>query len=77
VWIAVAEQDGCLRVEVRDDGRGFDVDKLNAEYGQRGSLGTLNMREYAQAIGGKLSVSSRPGGGTTVTLIAPLPPLRQ
>jgi signal transduction histidine kinase len=77
VWIAVSEQDGCLQVEVRDDGRGFDVDKLNAEYDQRGSLGTLNMREYAQAIGGKLSVSSRPGGGTTVTLTAPLPPLRQ
>jgi len=75
-WIDVAEQDGNLRVEVRDDGRGFDADKLTAEYGQRGSLGMLNMREQAEAIGAKLSVRSHPGQGTTVTLTAPLYPLR-
>jgi signal transduction histidine kinase len=76
VWISVVERDGQLRVVVRDDGVGFDVDQLNAEYDQRGSLGMLNMRERAASIGGTLSVQSEPGAGTEITLNAPLPPLR-
>ncbi len=77
VWISVGEQDDELQVGVRDDGLGFDVDTLNAEYGQRGSLGMLNMQERAQAIGGGLSVQSQPGAGTTVALSAPLRALRE
>ena len=66
-----------MQVGVRDDGLGFDLETLNAEYGQRGSLGMLNMQERAQAIGGGLSVESRPGAGTTVALNAPLRALRE
>lgn len=76
VWIAVAEHDGRLVVGVRDDGQGFDVDKLNAEYDQRGSLGMLNMQERAQVIAGRLTVRSHPGQGTTIALTVPLKPLR-
>jgi signal transduction histidine kinase len=77
VWISVVERDGDLRVVVRDDGGGFDVEQLNAEYDQRGSLGMLNMRERAASIGGMLSVQSEPGAGSTITLVAPLSPLRE
>jgi signal transduction histidine kinase len=76
VWIAVAEQNRQLTVGVRDDGQGFDVDRLNADYDQRGSLGMLNMRERAQDIGGQLSIRSQPGKGTTIVLTVPLDPLR-
>ena len=76
VWISVAERNGELRVEVRDDGAGFDVEQLHAEYDQRGSLGLLNMRERAESIGGTLSLQSEPGAGSTITLTAPLSPLR-
>jgi signal transduction histidine kinase len=77
VWISVAERDGELRVVVRDDGVGFDVDQLNAEYDQRGSLGMLNMRERAASIGGTLSVQSEPGAGAVITLATSLSPLRE
>ncbi len=77
VWIAVAEQSGTLLVGIRDDGRGFDVKKLDTEYDQRGSLGLLNMRERARALGGRLSVHSRPGEGTVIVAAVPLNPLRQ
>ncbi|NIV36452.1 MAG: hypothetical protein GWN58_45560 [Anaerolineae bacterium] len=76
-WISVSERNGELRVEVRDDGVGFDVEQLNAEYDQRGSLGLLNMRERAESIGGTLSLQSEPGAGSTIALIAPLSPLRE
>ena len=77
VWISIAERDGELRVAVRDDGVGFDIEQLNAEYDQRGSLGLLNMRERAESIGGTLSLQSAPGAGSTITLVALLPPLRE
>jgi len=59
--------DGCLRVVLRDDGRGFDP-------GQRhDGHGLASMRARADALGGALSVRSAPGQGTTLTLVAPLP----
>jgi len=76
VWIAVVEQDGQLQVGVRDDGLGFDAEAVSAEYDQRGSLGMLNMRERAEAIGGRLSIRSQAGGGTVVMLTVELAPLR-
>ena len=76
VWISVDEQEGKLCVMVHDDGVGFDVEQLNAEYDQRGSLGLLNMRERAESIGGTLSLQSEPGVGSTIALTAPLSPLR-
>ena len=76
VWIALAVADGHLLVGVRDDGHGFDVERMRREYDKRSSLGMLNMEERAQAVGGKLSIQSQPGAGTTVGLSAPLDPLR-
>lgn len=76
VWIGVRAQDGRLQVRVWDDGRGFDVERMRAEYDQRGSLGMLNMQERAAAIGGFLSIDSREGSGASVTLSAPLQPIR-
>jgi signal transduction histidine kinase len=77
VWISVDEEEGELRVMVHDDGVGFDVDQLNAEYDQRGSLGMLNMHERAETMGGTLSLQSVLGSGSTVALVAPLAPLRE
>jgi signal transduction histidine kinase len=72
VWIGVAGQPRRLVVTVRDDGRGFAVDEVTAGYDQRGSLGMLNMQERAEGIGGKLTVRSRAGVGTTIVLTVPL-----
>ncbi len=76
VWIAVVEEECELQVAVRDDGWGFDLEELNTEYDRRGSLGMINMRERAREIGGRLSIQSQPGAGTTIALIVALSPLR-
>jgi signal transduction histidine kinase len=77
VWITLVEQEDELQVSVRDDGQGFRVEELLAEYDQRGSLGMLTMRERAEAIGGIFSVHSLPGAGTMILLQAPLARLRE
>ena len=56
-----------LRVEVADDGAGFDPSQSPEGVG----LGA--MRERSAALGGELEVSSEPGTGTTVRLRFPLP----
>jgi signal transduction histidine kinase len=53
-----------LVVTVEDDGSGFDPEGAQA----RRHLGLISMRERAEAIGGALSVRSKPGAGTTVQL---------
>ncbi|MBN6150120.1 PAS domain S-box protein [Xanthomonas sp. AmX2] len=58
------EQRRQLRLEVVDDGDGFDP------AGPRG-LGLIVMRERAQSAGGTLQIESAPGAGTRVTLCLP------
>jgi signal transduction histidine kinase len=67
IGVTLAVGDGVLRVEVRDDGRGFDV-----THRQREALGLVSMEERALALGGKLVVRSTPGSGTSVVLMCPL-----
>ena len=56
--------DGWLDLSVTDDGAGFDP--LSEFWGDNQSLGLPGMSERARIIGGRLTVTSQAGGGTTV-----------
>jgi signal transduction histidine kinase len=71
VWIGVERRAKDLVLGVRDDGKGFDVIAVKDQYGQRGSLGLLNMQERADLVNGQLTIESSPGHGTLVSLIVP------
>jgi signal transduction histidine kinase len=60
-----------MRVSVRDDGHGFDLDTVALEQARRPSLGLAGMQERAALLGGTVSVSSRPGQGTLVEAAIP------
>ena len=62
--ILEAHRDG-LRIDVSDDGRGFDPEEVAA------GLGTRGMRERVSALGGELAVASVPGAGTRVAVEVP------
>jgi signal transduction histidine kinase len=55
-----------LELSITDDGRGFEPD-ARAPSG----LGLLTIRDYVDAIGGNLSVTSFPGKGTGVEVVIP------
>ena len=57
------------RLEVEDDGVGFDV---AAAEGERKGMGIFLMRERLALIDGRLDLASRPGEGTRVRATAPL-----
>ncbi len=61
-----------LLVEIRDNGIGFDVEATQATYDQRTSLGLINMDERARLVGGRSTVKSARGKGTSVQVRVPL-----
>jgi signal transduction histidine kinase len=67
VTIVLTARARRLRLEVRDDGCGFDPACRRAP-----ALGLLSMEERALALGGRLDVFSQPGAGTVVRLDCPL-----
>ncbi|MFA5890016.1 MAG: GAF domain-containing protein [Actinomycetota bacterium] len=67
------EADGYL-VRVRDDGRGFDPSA--AEHARPGHQGIFAMRERTEIAGGRISIDSAPGAGTTVEFWLPGEPAR-
>jgi len=59
-------------LEIRDDGRGFEIGAVAAR-GRR-NFGLQFMRERAELIGARFDVRSRPDGGTIVRLAIPTGP---
>jgi signal transduction histidine kinase len=69
VWIRLREEESELVVSVEDDGMGFDIESVEANYDQRDSFGLLNMRERAELIDGVLRLESGPQRNAPGTLI--------
>jgi signal transduction histidine kinase len=65
VTVAVRTDDGVLVATVRDDGRG-GADPAGG--------GLTGLRDRVEAIGGRLSIASPPGAGTSLSAALPLAP---
>lgn len=66
VDISVRSYSNHVEVEIRDDGKGFDV------HAQRPSThGLAGMRHRVEAAGGRLTVESQVGGGTRIQAVLP------
>ncbi len=64
--VRLAQTNGHLTFSVTDDGAGFDADQTG--YG----TGLQGMADRLDAIGGRLTVESAPGSGTSVTGLIPI-----
>jgi PAS domain S-box-containing protein len=69
VRMTLERAQGSVRLAIADDGRGFEVERaLEAA----GHLGLHGIRERAELLGGRAEIRSRPGEGTTVTVVVPV-----
>jgi signal transduction histidine kinase len=66
-------EDNVARLEIVDDGKGFDTFEHPLGSDEMGGYGLLSMAERAEIVGGRLNIRSRPGAGTAVTASIPLP----
>jgi PAS domain S-box-containing protein len=65
--ITIAASDSRCFMVTSDDGRGFDPSAVPP-----GHLGLMGMAARAERLGGSLSVDSRPGAGTRISVELPL-----
>ena len=72
LWVRLKTQGDVLTVEIQDDGVGFNVGAVEANYDRRGSLGMVNMRERAEMINGAVRIDSAEGRGTRIVVFVPL-----
>lgn len=70
ILVALEAEDGQGRLEVRDDGVGLPDDRG----GGRGGMGLRLMKLRAEALGGQLMITSKPGQGTSVVCVFPTGP---
>lgn len=72
VSISLQFADLGVRVNIRDDGRGFDLAQLrHTQASARPPLGLAGMQERAALLGGAVTVRSSPGEGTVIEAFVP------
>jgi signal transduction histidine kinase len=69
--ITLVETPEGLDLQIRDDGRGFDVPRTLVRAARRGRFGLVGMSERARLLGGRFDVQSQPGGPTVVSVNLP------
>ncbi len=72
-WVSLQVSRDRLVLEIRDDGRGFDI---TGAVRQEGSYGLLGIRERVEYLRGNLVIDSEQGRGTSVRVNLPLSEVR-
>jgi PAS domain S-box-containing protein len=65
-------RDGRIFVEIRDDGKGFDVKDAFSNHPKTRSFGLATINERVRLIGGSLDLQSHAGAGTKISFSLPV-----
>ena len=66
IHINVESDDNLLRVEIKDNGKGFDMEK------KRRGIGITNMINRIESFNGKLRIITSAGNGCTISIEVPV-----
>jgi len=69
--ISISPDKDMLRLEIMDDGNGFDQDRVKSTKPNEG-LGLVSIKERTMALGGRFHLATSPGNGTRITVELPL-----
>lgn len=61
-----------IRMEIKDNGAGFNLPLVQASLTVSDHFGLVGMQERAELFGGKFDVHSQPGQGTLITVSIPM-----
>jgi signal transduction histidine kinase len=72
IWVRLRKvQDDLGLLEIEDNGLGFDLNSVDSNYDNRGSLGMINMRERAELVNGIIQIDSAEDKGTRIRVLIP------
>jgi PAS domain S-box-containing protein len=71
VALVVTRDDRFIKLQIEDDGVGFDPDQSEV-LRRQSSFGLFSMQERVQQLGGVFTVDTAPGKGTSITVLSPL-----
>ena len=78
VWVLLTTDNHLVRLQIRDDGVGFDPATMTtSDLVEQSRFGLVGMRERVEMVGGRLLVDSRLGQGTTIAVELAAEPDRQ
>jgi PAS domain S-box-containing protein len=69
--VEIVQEDSRIRVDVEDEGVGFDPIQLKREGTESRGLGLFSIQERLSYLGGSMEIDSAPGRGSRFTLITP------
>jgi signal transduction histidine kinase len=72
VKVLLSKVDGFVKIDVRDNGIGFDISSISAMPTHKGGFGLFSIRERLERMNGCIEIDSAPGKGTGIKIIAPL-----
>ena len=72
VLVRLTRATDVLFLIVKDDGVGFDVERLRKRASRVATLGLVSMQERAHAAGGTIEIDSAPASGTEIRFSLPL-----
>jgi signal transduction histidine kinase len=70
--VLLQQRSDAVVLIVDDNGVGFDPEQTANSAGERERLGLYGIEERASLVGGRLTIESEPGGGTTLSVEIPL-----
>ena len=72
VSIRIESNESRIKIIVKDDGIGFDYEKMSSDLRQEGGFGLISVKERMINLGGSLEIISSPGEGCTAILSVPI-----
>jgi PAS domain S-box-containing protein len=70
--VSLKVESGKIRVDVGDDGIGFETEIIGTPENANEGFGFFSIRERLEPLGGSIGIYSKPNEGTLITLFAPL-----
>ncbi len=72
IWVGFSVDQEVIRLNIKDDGRGFVMPKKRIELVRSGHFGLAGIAERVETLGGQLTVKSAPGKGTMIQVDLPV-----
>lgn len=71
VLVEITYQEQLIKIVVKDNGLGFNVQKMKSDQNNRESFGLVGMRERVELLEGRMEIQSAENYGTTIVIHIP------